>query len=660
MTRRIRLPLLLLLALTWNLPSAAQITITQSDVRDQFDQGFAAQQLFEADDGQESALQMFLESTQGGDQVYDFTAFDFSPDADSILIVFDYLSLPASTPGEDEPGFDPADYALTFSFEDEASSIGFFNYLGVESDGFYDYGFLTESEIVTDPSQTGGTSRIESEVIEVNRPAGSFPAGQRILALPLTNGTAWRDSTLEETRSEQVLFDASDTPQQMLRDTTYAAVGLDAAVEGYGQLILPDGSDVVPVLRLRTTTTRIDSSLSFQPGDPAPTLRPDTTVSTTVLFVTKDLRLRLSISLDEQGAVESADYTIESNTGQEAALNPGGTISFGGISVSAGGGSGSATRLAGTPVRQQQADGTIRGFRFDRPPASSTFDGEAAVARDGSMVTPDAVSQDEYYLLIAQEVDGPFRVCLEYSGLSGVSDPGALVVLRRENASQPWAGLDSEPGDDGEVCAAGLASLSQFAVGSNGDLNPLPVELTAFDARFDGAAAVLTWQTASETGNAGFEIQRAVDGGAFQPVGFQEGAGTTAAPRSYRFTDTSVPYTARRLAYRLRQIDLDGTATLSQEVALTVGRPQAFALEGSFPNPFRAATTIRYALPEAMTVRLSVYDALGREVAVLADEHQAAGRKEVRFEADRLPSGVYFYRLEAGGFVQARRMVLTR
>lgn len=88
--------------------------------------------------------------------------------------------------------------------------------------------------------------------------------------------------------------------------------------------------------------------------------------------------------------------------------------------------------------------------------------------------------------------------------------------------------------------------------------------------------------------------------------------------------------------------------------------PAAFALRGSYPNPFNPSATIVYDLPEAAAVRLAVFDLLGREVAVLADGRQGPGTRAVSFDAGRLPGGVYFYRLVAGTFSAAGRMVYVR
>lgn len=88
--------------------------------------------------------------------------------------------------------------------------------------------------------------------------------------------------------------------------------------------------------------------------------------------------------------------------------------------------------------------------------------------------------------------------------------------------------------------------------------------------------------------------------------------------------------------------------------------PERLELYANYPNPFNPVTTLSYALPVSGEVRLEVYDALGRKVAVLAEGIQEAGRHEVSFSADGLPSGLYVYRLSAGERVQARTMVVLK
>ena len=78
------------------------------------------------------------------------------------------------------------------------------------------------------------------------------------------------------------------------------------------------------------------------------------------------------------------------------------------------------------------------------------------------------------------------------------------------------------------------------------------------------------------------------------------------------------------------------------------------------PNPFNPTTTIRYTLPHASHVTLKIYDILGRVVSELVNGTQEAGYKSVQFKANDLPSGIYFYRLQAGAFVEEKKLLLLK
>jgi uncharacterized repeat protein (TIGR01451 family) len=102
------------------------------------------------------------------------------------------------------------------------------------------------------------------------------------------------------------------------------------------------------------------------------------------------------------------------------------------------------------------------------------------------------------------------------------------------------------------------------------------------------------------------------------------------------------------------------TVVTSTEAGAGPEQPTSFALYGNYPNPFNPTTTIRYDVPEVTTVHVSVYDALGRMVASLVDGQQSAGKHSVTWDASDLPSGVYFSRMNAGSFVETRKMMLLR
>jgi hypothetical protein len=196
-----------------------------------------------------------------------------------------------------------------------------------------------------------------------------------------------------------------------------------------------------------------------------------------------------------------------------------------------------------------------------------------------------------------------------------------------------------------------------FAVFEDGTL---PVELADFTAGRDGERVLLAWTTASETNNAGFDVQRSVDGSAFETIGFREGVGTTTEAQFYRFADSDLPFEATSVRYRLRQRDLDGTTSLSAVQTITLAAPQQVALLPPFPNPSLEQTTVRYQLPEDGTVEIALYNVLGQQVATLARGEQAAGNRQITVDTSTLGSGVYFVRLQAQGQTVTEKIMVVR
>ncbi|HKB86446.1 MAG TPA: T9SS type A sorting domain-containing protein, partial [Ignavibacteriaceae bacterium] len=88
--------------------------------------------------------------------------------------------------------------------------------------------------------------------------------------------------------------------------------------------------------------------------------------------------------------------------------------------------------------------------------------------------------------------------------------------------------------------------------------------------------------------------------------------------------------------------------------------PTEFKLFQNYPNPFNPATKIRWQLPVSSWQTLKIYDVLGNEIVKLVDEYKPAGSYEIEFNASSLPSGVYFYKIHAGSFVQTKKMILLK
>ena len=193
----------------------------------------------------------------------------------------------------------------------------------------------------------------------------------------------------------------------------------------------------------------------------------------------------------------------------------------------------------------------------------------------------------------------------------------------------------------------------------------IPVELTSFTAQLSNNQVVLNWQTATETNNMGFEIQRKLIQedltGEWIYIGYKEGAGTITEPQEYFYYDNIKNIEATSFVYRLKQVDYDGSYEFSNEITVeNSSLPDEFSLSQNYPNPFNPSTSIEFQLPVKSFVSLVVYDVLGNEVATLFKEEKPAGFYEVNFNANNLVSGVYIYRLQANSFIETKKMILLR
>ncbi len=191
------------------------------------------------------------------------------------------------------------------------------------------------------------------------------------------------------------------------------------------------------------------------------------------------------------------------------------------------------------------------------------------------------------------------------------------------------------------------------------DTTAVPVELVSFSASVGPNAVTLDWTTATELNNRGFEIERSIDRTNWKPVGFKEGKGTTSDPQHYSYSDIVSDIAASKLYYRLKQVDFNGSFEYSNIIEVEIA-PSAYSLSQNYPNPFNPVTSIKYQLPANAFVSINIYDVLGNEVAALINEVKPAGSYELQFDASALTSGVYFYRLQAGDFIDVKKMILMK
>jgi hypothetical protein len=195
----------------------------------------------------------------------------------------------------------------------------------------------------------------------------------------------------------------------------------------------------------------------------------------------------------------------------------------------------------------------------------------------------------------------------------------------------------------------------------------VPVELISFYGSLDNNAVRLTWSTATEKNNRGFEVRRAKvssqesDDSRWDQIGFVEGNGTTTLTHTYSFTDNLTDKNiSSSYYYRLKQLDYDGSYEYSKEIEVSISAPFELSLEQNYPNPFNPVTTIKYAIPKNDFVSLRVYSILGENIAALVNEEKTAGSYSVKFDGSNLPAGVYLYRLETGSISAVKKFILVK
>jgi hypothetical protein len=200
----------------------------------------------------------------------------------------------------------------------------------------------------------------------------------------------------------------------------------------------------------------------------------------------------------------------------------------------------------------------------------------------------------------------------------------------------------------------------QSATGNNLFNSPLPVELSSFNGTATSNNVTLKWTTVKEINNAGFDIERKKSNGTtFEKVGFVTGKGNTYSNSNYVFSDNKL--SSGVYNYRLKQTDYNGDFTyfnLSSVINISV--PDKFSLSQNYPNPFNPTTKIDYNLPTDANVSLKISDVTGRLISTLVNEKKLAGYYTKEFDAVNIASGVYFYRLQAGSFVDTKRFVVIK
>ncbi|MBU0472812.1 MAG: T9SS type A sorting domain-containing protein [Bacteroidetes bacterium] len=255
--------------------------------------------------------------------------------------------------------------------------------------------------------------------------------------------------------------------------------------------------------------------------------------------------------------------------------------------------------------------------------------------------------------------------------VGGNSVTGTLLDIYGEigvdGTGEPWEYLDGASKRNSSVTSANtIWTASEWTItrpAATTDLAPLPVQLTSFTANTTKTGVVLNWATATEVNNYGFEIESQIlnqvqnDKSLWEKVGFVEGHGNSNSPKEYSFVDPVVAERSR--SYRLKQIDFNGGYEYSDIVTVSESLAKTELFQNS-PNPFNPSTKISFSLAEAGKVNVSVYNVIGQKVAELVNKNMESGIHNVDFNASKLSSGFYIYKLETPNFVKTMKMILIK
>ncbi|MCX6157090.1 MAG: T9SS type A sorting domain-containing protein [Ignavibacteriae bacterium] len=284
--------------------------------------------------------------------------------------------------------------------------------------------------------------------------------------------------------------------------------------------------------------------------------------------------------------------------------------------------------------------------------------------------TVDRFTNQGYWEITKNTADGTFAgnysLDMETTGFAGILDITKLRIIKRPDAVSAWVLEGTHTNGVGTtVKRTGLSNFSQFTLGGNATDNPLsdsplPVSLSSFTSSVKNNSVTLNWSTVSEINNKGFEIERKESNSSnYTKVGFVDGKGTTNQVSNYSFADNKL--NSGNYSYRIKQVDFNGNFEyFSLNSGIEIGAPKKFTLAQNYPNPFNPSTKIDYEIPSDSKVNITIYDISGKEVQQIVNEYQKAGYYTAQFNASRLSSGTYFYKLTSGIDILTKKMTLIK
>jgi hypothetical protein len=316
------------------------------------------------------------------------------------------------------------------------------------------------------------------------------------------------------------------------------------------------------------------------------------------------------------------------------------------------------------PIMMRRVSGSEKGYkaRVSSWIIRNVSDREAYVKREWTALEDGTDSTDMYVQLGWNPADEGVHF----------DEANAFIETYHGTGANEW----QVPGSSGAVGSdpiliegflnesSGIARMKSNFRLNIGSAAVWPAGIISIDAARKSSDVVLTWRTASEYENAGFSVERSIDGGNWEAIGWVPGYGTTTETSEYLFTDVGIDRLRPvMVSYRVRQVDVDGGSHTSPVVLVSMGEmPASPCITGVFPNPVTTETNVTFATPpEAGRITIALCNALGVEVVRLVDENNLdPGSHLVNLSATGLPAGLYYLSLTHSRGRELRKVVIRR
>jgi hypothetical protein len=281
----------------------------------------------------------------------------------------------------------------------------------------------------------------------------------------------------------------------------------------------------------------------------------------------------------------------------------------------------------------------------------SAYGGITGLPLTQGVISVSSICNDGYWRIVAGDGlnGGVYIGTFTATGISQVTDVTKLVLLKRADGSAPWLLDGTHITGSGSLAApvvsrTGMSGFSEFAIGAD-DFSILPVNLLSFSARKTGNSNQLTWTTADEQNNLGFEVQRSVNGFDYVKIGFvyaRSAGGNSITEINYDFTDNNPQGNIQY--YRLRQVDINNQSKFSAVVTVRSETPNGLAITGVFPNPAETVINLQVSTPVADKLAIIITDINGKPV-LQQIAYAGAGSNTLQLNVTRLSKGTYFIKM---------------